>query len=95
MKISNIIPAVAVLLACGTMSAFAAEPFRRLPVAVYRDKMKGAWLGQMIGVGWGRPTEFKSMGAIIPDDKMPPWNAGVVNQHDNDNLTIVITRNIQ
>ena len=25
--------------------------YRRLPVAEYRDKMKGAWLGQMIGVG--------------------------------------------
>lgn len=26
--------------------------------AVLRDKIRGAWLGQMIGVSWGFPTEF-------------------------------------
>ena len=53
--------------------------FRRLPVAEYRDKMKGAWLGQMIGVGWGRPTEkgpvhghFSTEGYIMSEERMPP-----------------------
>ena len=33
--------------------------FRRLPVKEYVDKMKAGWIGQMAGVGWGWPTEFK------------------------------------
>ena len=54
--------------------------YRRLPVAEYRDKMKGAWLGQMIGVGWGDTTEGKFNFKIIPEDKMPPWKPEMVNQ---------------
>ena len=30
-----------------------------------RDKIRGAWAGQMIGVVYGAPTEFKSLGKII------------------------------
>ncbi len=33
--------------------------FRRISVDEYLDKMKGGWVGQMAGVGWGGPTEFK------------------------------------
>ena len=32
---------------------------RRLSVDEYRDRMKGGWIGQIIGVVWGAPTEFK------------------------------------
>ena len=40
-----------------TAQVLAAEAgYRRLPVAEFRDKMQGAWLGQMIGVGWGAPS---------------------------------------
>ena len=42
--------------------------YRRLPAAEFRDKMQGAWLGQMIGVGWGQPTEFHVRGGIIPEE---------------------------
>jgi hypothetical protein len=31
---------------------------------VLRDKIRGAWAGQMIGVVYGAPTEFRSMGKI-------------------------------
>ncbi|MCX6873281.1 MAG: hypothetical protein NTW21_05655 [Verrucomicrobia bacterium] len=63
---------VPLLLASALLATAAETPkYRRLPIKEYRDKMKGAWLGQMIGVGWGQPTEFKSMGEVIPDDKMP------------------------
>ena len=43
-----------VLLAVG---AIAGE--RRLSLADYRDKMRGAWIGQIAGVCFGGPTEFK------------------------------------
>ena len=64
---------------------------RRLPVKEYRDKMQAAWLGQMIGVGWGMPTEFKYQGVIIPADKMPPWSPEMVNQHANDDCYVEMT----
>jgi len=41
--------------------------FRRLPIDVYVDKMKGGWAGQMIGVSYGAPTEFKACGKIYED----------------------------
>jgi len=37
---------------------------RTLSREVLRDKIRGAWAGQMIGVVYGAPTEFKSMGKI-------------------------------
>ena len=66
-------------------------PVRRLPVKEFRDKMKGAWIGQMIGVGWGAPTEFKIKGEIIPEDKMPAWKPDMVNQHNNDDCYVEMT----
>jgi len=38
---------------------------RRLSQAVLKDKIRGGWAGQMIGVSFGAPTEFKSNGKII------------------------------
>jgi inosine-uridine nucleoside N-ribohydrolase len=67
------------------------EKVRRLPVKEYLDKMKGGWLGQMAGVGWGAPTEFRWQAAIIPEDKMPPWSPAMVNQHGNDDLYVEMT----
>jgi hypothetical protein len=71
--------------------AAAQDKVRRLPVSEYVDKMKGAWIGQMAGVGWGQPTEFKVKGAIIPEDKMPPWNPNMINQHGNDDCYVEMT----
>jgi hypothetical protein len=69
----------------------AGEKVRRLPLAEYLDKMKAAWIGQMAGVGWGQPTEFKVKGAIITEDKMPPWNPAMINQHGNDDCYVEMT----
>lgn len=38
---------------------------RTLSREVLRDKIRGAWAGQMIGVVYGAPVEFKSLGKII------------------------------
>ena len=37
---------------------------RHLSRAVFTDKVKGGWAGQMIGVSYGEPTEFRAMGHI-------------------------------
>ncbi|MBN1845921.1 MAG: nucleoside hydrolase [Sedimentisphaerales bacterium] len=65
--------------------------FRRLPVAEYVDKMKAGWIGQMAGVGWGGPTEFKWQGSIIPADQMPPWKPQLINQFQQDDIYVEMT----
>ncbi len=39
---------------------------RKLPVKVYRDKVAGGWLGQIVGVTWGWDTEFKWLDPVKP-----------------------------
>jgi len=64
---------------------------RRITVADYVDKMKAGWIGQMAGVGWGGPTEFRYKGVIIPEDKMPEWNASLINQFQQDDIYVEMT----
>jgi hypothetical protein len=39
-----------------------------------KDKIKGGWAGQVMGVTYGGPTEFKYMGSIIQDYVPVPWD---------------------
>src|SRR5574341_849017 len=48
----------------GTAGA-GAKRVRTLPRAVFDDKVRGGWAGQMIGVSYGAPTEFRWNGKII------------------------------
>jgi len=70
---------------------FAEDAVRRLPVAQYVDKMKAGWIGQMVGVGWGGPTEFRYKGTIIPADKMPQWKPSLINQFRQDDIYVEMT----
>lgn len=45
-----------------------AEPVRRISRDDLRDKIRGAWAAQMIGVAYGAPTEFRSLGKLIEGD---------------------------
>jgi hypothetical protein len=75
-----------------TSNAASQEPgFRRLSVNQYVDKMKAGWIGQMVGVGWGGPTEFRWRGKIIPEDKMPKWRPRRVNQFRQDDIYVEMT----
>ena len=65
--------------------------FRRLPVKVYVDKMKAGWIGQMAGVGLGGPTEWKKRGEIIPENQMPKWKPGLINQFNQDDIYVEMT----
>ena len=64
---------------------------RSITVEDYVDKMKAGWVGQMAGVGWGGPTEFKYKGQIIPEDKMPQWKPGTINQFMQDDIYVEMT----
>ena len=86
--------AICVLSACCVAPAFAEKPpqkVRRLPVGEYVDKMKAGWIGQMAGVGWGGPTDFRYKGVIMPPEKMPKWHPKMVNQFRQDDIYVEMT----
>ena len=99
LMMKNVVAMVGLSLAfvCGcqrqmqTASAVGAERFRRISVEDYVDKMKGGWIGQMAGVGWGGPTEFKWKGSIIPEDKIPNWKPEMINQFGQDDIYVEMT----
>src|SRR6187397_1105229 len=67
----------------------APEP-RHLSRAVLEDKIRGGWAGQMIGVSYGAPTEFRSNRRIIN------WQIGwapdnVSNAINQDDLYVEMT----
>jgi len=67
------------------------QQLRRLTVNEYVDKMKAGWIGQMAGVGWGGPTEFRWRGEIIPEEKMPKWKPEMINQFEQDDIYVEMT----
>ena len=71
----------------------AAQPGRdhRIPLAGLRDKIAGGWAGQMIGVSYGAPTEFRTR-AAINEGELPPWTPGrVSNSLNQDDLYVDMT----
>ena len=70
---------------------FAQQNLRRLPVKEYRDKMNAGWIGQMVGVAWGLPTEQKFKD-IIPPETVPPFRDTLINEAFNqDDLYVEMT----
>jgi hypothetical protein len=67
------------------------EELRRLPVKEYISKMQAGWVGQMAGVGWGGPTEFKYKGRIMPEEAMPKWSPRMINQFGQDDIYVEMT----
>lgn len=66
--------------------------FRRLPVETYRQKMVAGWLGQMVGVAAGFPTEFRFLERIIPEDEVPELYPGIANDaFEQDDLYVEMT----
>ena len=65
--------------------------YRKITAEEYVNKMKAAWIGQMIGVGWGAPTEFQFIGITIPDEKVPGYNTEMVNVFEQDDLYVEMT----
>jgi hypothetical protein len=68
------------------------NPERRIPVALFRDRMTAGWIGQMAGVAWGAPTEFHFTDRIIPEDQMPAWSPQMINNaFGQDDLYVEMT----
>ncbi len=83
--------ALASLVVVAASAAGAGPKLRRLPVAEYVDRMKAGWVGQMAGVGWGGPTEFKVRGRIMDASQVPRWHPGRVNQFGQDDIYVEMT----
>jgi hypothetical protein len=86
-----VLTALGLLCGAGVSAPGAEQTARRLSVREYRDRMQAGWIGQMAGVGWGAPTEFKFAGRIIPEDKVPKWQPDMVNQFDQDDIYVEMT----
>ena len=85
-----VVSVLAYLSGCQT-DGLGKAPVRRIAVEDYTDKMKAGWIGQMAGVGWGGPTEFRYKGEIIPEDKMPSWKPELINQFGQDDIYVEMT----
>jgi hypothetical protein len=65
--------------------------YRELPIKVLHDKIAGGWAGQMIGVSYGAPTEFRSNGKIN-ETVLPKWTPDrVSNSLQQDDLYVDMT----
>lgn len=91
LRLSFILLCLAFMDMSGTAQSQVQE-YRRLPVEVYRQKMTAGWLGQMIGVSLGAPTEFRYMGRIMPEEVVPEYYPGIANHaFDQDDLYVEMT----
>ncbi|MBL8217346.1 MAG: ADP-ribosylglycohydrolase family protein [Bryobacterales bacterium] len=81
---------------CRLLLCLAAAPLLAqtvsLPVNTLKDRIRGGWAGQMIGVSYGAPTEFRFNEQIIPKDKLPVWTPEKINNSLNqDDLYVDMT----
>ena len=66
--------------------------FRQISLGELRDRIEGGWAGQMIGVTYGAPTEFRFLERIIDPMELPEWRPEMVaNALDQDDLYVEMT----
>jgi hypothetical protein len=73
-----------------TAALWHSQTVRRISRADLEDKIRGGWAGQMIGVSYGAPTEFRSNGKI--NEAEIKWEPGMVeNAIHQDDLYVEMT----
>ncbi len=86
MKILQRLSALILLLPLVTLAET-----REISRTVLHDKIAGGWAGQMIGVSFGAPTEFRSNGKIN-ESELPKWTPDrVSNSLQQDDLYVDMT----
>lgn len=90
MKVVKIVSAaLSTMIFTGCMTC---ESVRTISVEDYRDKMAGGWFGQIIGVTYGAPTEFKKAGTLFEDKELPVWTDATANNcFGQDDLYVEMT----
>ncbi|MFC2136810.1 ADP-ribosylglycohydrolase family protein [Bacteroidota bacterium] len=65
--------------------------YNKISKEEYISKMKAAWIGQMIGVGWAAPTEFRFIGEIVPEKNIPEYDGNLINAFGQDDIYVEMT----
>ncbi len=74
-----------------TLAAAPPKDFQPIKRSELRNRVRGGWAGQMIGVSYGAPTEFRYR-AKINDSELPKWTPDrVSNALDQDDLYVDMT----
>ncbi|MCG6923658.1 MAG: ADP-ribosylglycohydrolase family protein [Acidobacteria bacterium] len=90
MSTKQVVALFSMLVVAGTSACTEKTPERRLSRAVLEDKVRGGWAGQMIGVAYGGPTEFRSNGRIIEGEI--EWSPEMIESTiDQDDLYVEMT----
>lgn len=71
---------VATLAVSFGAQAAAENDLKALSLSALEDKIKGGWVGQMIGVSFGFPTEFAYRERIAPEDELPIWEPAMLEE---------------
>jgi hypothetical protein len=72
------------ILAIGSVQAYA-QQLREFPLDVLRNKIRGGWAGQTIGVTFGGPYEFRFQGTYIDTYQPLDWDSGAIRRNMLDN----------
>ena len=79
-------------VAVALLAAAPSRGTREISLAELRDKIEGGWAGQMIGVSYGAPTEFRYLNRVIPEGELPEWRPEKIsNALDQDDLYVDMT----
>jgi len=90
--LSFFLVAALVCLAAWSLLWGAGSEQQKLTVSELRDKIAGGWAGQMIGVSYGAPTEFRALGRILEDKEIPAWRPDrISNALSQDDLYVDMT----
>ena len=87
-------PLTVLALVCASLlliAAAAGDSTRSISLGELRDKIEGGWAGQMIGVSFGAPTEFRYKEQII-EGPLPEWKPErISNSINQDDLYVDMT----
>jgi hypothetical protein len=87
-RTATVLAICCVVVSCGQIT----KNQRSIELEVLEDKIRGGWAGQMIGVSYGEPTEFKYLAKIIPGEELPEWKPELVRSTlDQDDLYVDMT----
>lgn len=89
MYIKKIVP-LSFFLSLALLSCTIIE-YKKISKEEYFTQIKATWIGQIIGVGWSEPTEFKFGGKIIPFDVVPEYDSDSVNAFGQDDIYVEMT----
>ncbi|MBN1893192.1 ADP-ribosylglycohydrolase family protein [bacterium] len=67
------------------------QTVRTISLEEFTDRMKAGWIGQMAGVGWGAPTEFRAQNRMLSKEEVPFWDTAMINQFNQDDIYVEMT----